>query len=797
MRDIITIFKRELGAYLNSPMGAIFLIVFTLMASGLFVTEFFLFPVAELRSFFTILPFIFCVFIPALTMRLWAEERSENTVELLLTFPMHPMALVLGKYLAGLCFVLLALSTTLLLPIMITSLGNPDLGQLASSYLGAFLLGAFFLALGQLVSGFAQDQIVAFVLSLLACFILLLLGTNFAATALDTWINGLGNMLRQLMGVTEHYLVFVRGIVEIIDLIFFLIWIILFLFLNGLYIEGRGRKAFGTIFTVSTALCLGIGLTFNALISSTSLARFDWTAGQIHTVSDATKTILSELKVPVHLTYYVTPEEDMPTEIKTLERDIMDRLEELRLASSGLITCKRVHLRAANVLDSPLEPEVNTMDPLEKRMLAKGIEPFSVSAMRQTGSVSNLIYSSIGVAYKDKPEEIIPRIVPDSLSELEYALVSAVFRLTREKQPRIALAATEDFGLLHQVLVQEKYQVRPVSLQDQELLPVDTDIVLILNPMDLNERQLWDIREALAAGQKTILAVQSTQWDYNMAQGQITIHRLPVATGLEPLWKDLGISIEPKVLMDEQHTAVRVARSQVDQLFGTGMSLNLPMQIILTKEQMNADDPVTAHLDNIFYMWGSALRLDEKILNTNKLTATVLATSSPKSWLVDVPMTLTQNLTSPVQGEQKAYPVMVRLTGQFPANTKAAPSPALEDDPEATNDLEEMMVTREHQPGELILLGGAAMFNDSLLQNNIDLIMNTVDSMAYGSELIQIRGKKAPSRIILGLSPHSATVWKILTYCLPSLIIAALFGLRTWSRQRRRIIFSQTLGSKA
>ncbi|NCD26616.1 MAG: ABC transporter, partial [Deltaproteobacteria bacterium] len=125
MRDLVTIMRRELGAYFNSPIGAIFLIVFTLIASGLFVTEFFLFPVAELRSFFNTIPFILCVFVPAVTMRLWAEERAANTVEMLLTFPMRPMALVLGKYLAGLCFLLLALGSTLILPLMLAALGQP------------------------------------------------------------------------------------------------------------------------------------------------------------------------------------------------------------------------------------------------------------------------------------------------------------------------------------------------------------------------------------------------------------------------------------------------------------------------------------------------------------------------------------------------------------------------------------------------------------------------------------------------------------------------------------------------
>jgi ABC-type transport system involved in multi-copper enzyme maturation permease subunit len=793
MRNMFTIFRRELAAYFNSPIGAIFLIVFTLIASGLFVTEFFLFPVAELRSFFNILPFIFCVFVPAVTMRLWAEERAGNTVEMLLTFPMSPVSLVLGKYLAGLCFLLLALGSTLLLPVMVAALGEPDLGQMAASYLGAVLLGAFFLALGQLVSGFAKDQIVAFVLSLLACFALFLLGTSFAATALDAWISGLGSTLRELLGVTGHYEVFTRGIVEMADLAYFLVWTLLFLFLNAMFIEGRGRKAFASIFTVCASLCLGIGLTFNALISDMTLGRFDWTEGKIHTVSDATRSILADLKAPVQITYYVTPEEDMPTEIKTLERDVMDRLEELRLAGHGMIAFKRVHMRAANVLGgNPFDQEEQKGDPLEKRMLEKGIEPFSVSALRQTGSVSNLIYSSIGVAYKDKPEEIIPRIVPDALGELEYALVSTVFRLTRDRQPVVAMAGEEQFNLLRQVLEQEKYQVRPVALHGDQTLPADADVLLILNPMHLGERQVWDLREALASGRKTILAVQTSQWDYNMDRGQIAINRMPMETGLDDFLAELGLAVEQKVLMDEQNIAIRVARSQVDQLFGGGMNLKLPIQIVLTKDNMNPNDPITSGMDNVFYLWGAALNVNRDAVSALGLEATVLASSSPRSWLAEVPMTLTQPLITPPTGGLTAYPVAVRLSGQFPANTGPAPA---RPDAEETSEAEERPVSRENRPGELIVIGGAAMFGDNMLQNNVDLIMNAVDSMAHGPDLIRIRGKKAPSRVILDVSPESATLWKFMAYCLPTLAIAGLAAIRAWTRQRRRVIFAQTMRS--
>ena len=790
MRNFLTILKRELGGYFNSPVGAIFLIVFTLIASTLFVTEFFLFPVAELRSFFNVLPFILCVFVPAVTMRLWAEERAGNTVEMLLTFPMHPMALVLGKFAAAFCFLLLALASTLLLPVMVAALGSPDVGQMGASYLGAVLLGAFFLALGQLVSGFARDQIVAFVLSLLACFALFLLGTDFAATALDAWIGGLGSALRELLGVTGHYTVFTRGVIEVADLAYFLVWTGLFLFLNCMFVEGRGRKGFAVLFTACAGLCLGIGLVFNALAGDASLGRFDWTEGKVHTVSDASRRILSGLKVPVQITYYVTPAEDMPTEIRTLERDVMDRLEELRLASGGKVSFKRVHMRAANVVNpDPFGAPQDKGDPLEKRMLEKGVEPFSVSAMRQTGSVSNLIYSSLGVAYKDKAEEIIPRIVPDSLGELEYMLVSTVYRQTLDRQPVVAMIGNQGFDLLRQVLEHEKYQVRPVELTQDSPLPADADVILALGPANLDERQAWELRAALAAGKKAILALQTSQWNYDLAGGSISVQRTPVRSGLEDWLRDLGVTVEDKVLMDSQNTAIQVSRSQLDRMFGGGMSLKLPIHIVLTKDNMNREDPLTARLENLFYLWGAALAPNLETLAGKGLNATVLASSSPGSWLADVQAGLAQRDIAPPAAGLGSRPVVIRLTGQFPQPPEPAPAWS-----GTHGGAGEVRAGTKPAPGELLLIGGATMFGDDLLESNIELALNAVDAMALGQDLIQVRGKKLVPRYIPDVAPEEASFWKFSTYCLPGLLIAGLAASRAWGRRRRRVLFERSLG---
>jgi len=221
MQNIMTIVRRDLRAYFTSPIGYILMMVFVSLSVGLYITSFFTFPVADMRPYFNNLPIFLCVFIPAVTMRVWAEERKENTWEMLLTFPMKGTELVMGKFLAATVFFMLTLAATFTVPWMLFSLGNPDTGAIVGGYFGTVLLGMFFLALGIFFSGFFKDQIVAFAVTLLTAFLFFLVGTPFIAQFLDDKFPPLGSMLSSLLGFFGHYEAFTRGVVDLADVVYF------------------------------------------------------------------------------------------------------------------------------------------------------------------------------------------------------------------------------------------------------------------------------------------------------------------------------------------------------------------------------------------------------------------------------------------------------------------------------------------------------------------------------------------------------------------------------------------------
>jgi ABC-type transport system involved in multi-copper enzyme maturation permease subunit len=239
MRDIAVIFRREMGAYFNSPIAYIFIIVFLLLTSGFYTNGFFLAGVADMRDFFGTLPLYLLFFIPALTMRLWAEEQRRGTFELLMTLPMRPSQIVLGKFFASLVFYGIALAGTLTIPITLAWIGDPDPGAIVAGYLGSILLGALFLAIGIFVSGLFRDQITAFVLALLTCSFFVLVGTQFFVAILDGWIPGFGSFLQKSFSVASHFEGIQRGVLAIDNIVFFVSLSIVFLVLNTYSLEGR------------------------------------------------------------------------------------------------------------------------------------------------------------------------------------------------------------------------------------------------------------------------------------------------------------------------------------------------------------------------------------------------------------------------------------------------------------------------------------------------------------------------------------------------------------------------------
>jgi ABC-2 type transport system permease protein len=240
MRAALVIAARELAAYFATPVASVFIVIFLILAGTLTLTigNFFNRGQADLQPFFGFVPWLFLFLVPALTMRLWAEERRLGTIELLFTLPIEPWQAVVGKFLAAWMFCAIALALTFPLWLTVNALGEPDNGVILAGYIGCLLVAGVYLAVGAAVSALTRNQVIAFVLAVSLCFLLTATGSPIVTEFLSDRLPALAEIARGL-SVTERFLDFTRGLISLPNLVYFASCIGFALFANAAVLEHR------------------------------------------------------------------------------------------------------------------------------------------------------------------------------------------------------------------------------------------------------------------------------------------------------------------------------------------------------------------------------------------------------------------------------------------------------------------------------------------------------------------------------------------------------------------------------
>lgn len=238
MKTIFIIAGREWKNYFLSPIAYVYLILFLGVTHWFFFRGFFLAGQNEMRAFFGLMPWIFLFFIPVITMGKWSEERKQGTIEILFTLPIAEREVVLGKFMACLGLLATALLLTFPLPITLAFIGEIDWGPIVGGYLGLLLMGGAYLAIGLWISGLTKNPIIAFILTVVLCFFLNLLGEPIVTLSLpEMWVP-----LFRFLGLATHFESIGRGVLDSRDLLYYGSVIFLFLFLNHKSLEGRSWK---------------------------------------------------------------------------------------------------------------------------------------------------------------------------------------------------------------------------------------------------------------------------------------------------------------------------------------------------------------------------------------------------------------------------------------------------------------------------------------------------------------------------------------------------------------------------
>ena len=391
MSPVLSLTKKELKAYFGSPMAAIFIGAFLLSAlfSFFWVETFFARNIADIRPLFRWMPLLLIFLVSTLTMRQWSEEQKMGTLEVLLTLPVKLVHLVIGKFLAVLTLVTIALILTGGLPLTVASLGNLDWGPVVGGYFGAMLMASAYIAIGLYISSRTDNQIVALLLSVLVSGLLYLIGSDGITAFFGS---NVGEFLRSL-GIGSRFASIERGVIDIRDVIYYLTLTGFFLLLNTVELDkkrwsrtphtARYRR---NIILATTLLAANL-LAVNIWLNHSHAMRLDLTEGQEYSISPVSRDLLSSLHEPLVIRGYFS-EKTHPL-LAPLIPQIRDLLEEYKIAAGSKLEVSFVDPK----YDEEQESEANQL---------YGIKPvpFQVAGRYEASVVNS--YFNLLIKYGDQ-----------------------------------------------------------------------------------------------------------------------------------------------------------------------------------------------------------------------------------------------------------------------------------------------------------------------------------------------------------------------------------------------------------
>jgi ABC-2 type transport system permease protein len=239
MRETFIIMRRELAGYFNTPLAYVFIVIF-LFLTGIFafyLGNFFARGQADLKPFFQFHPWLYLFLVPAISMRLWAEERKSGSMELLITLPAPLYAAVIGKFLAAWLFTIIALACTIPMWLTVNYLGAPDQGIILAGYIGSALMAGGYLAIGACISAATTNQVIAFVISVVICFLFTVSGAPLVLEFFAAWAPQ--SLLETIASFSflSHFQAITDGVIDIRDLVYFLSLIVVWLIANIIVVD--------------------------------------------------------------------------------------------------------------------------------------------------------------------------------------------------------------------------------------------------------------------------------------------------------------------------------------------------------------------------------------------------------------------------------------------------------------------------------------------------------------------------------------------------------------------------------
>ena len=739
MKRMWTVAQREVASFFDHPTAYILVVAF--LGLGLFLTfrTIYAAGIATLRPFFDLLPWLFAIFIPAMTMRSLAEERRSGTLEWLLAHPLHEAEVVLGKFVGNWFFALITLAGTLPTAFGLLKVSEADGGIMMAEYVGAGLLAAQGVAIGLWASSVTRNQITAFILAASVSFALVIIGTPVVLIGLPpTLASGVSNL-----SVLGHFQNVARGVVDLRDVIYFVSTAGLFLSLAvGAVSRERlstGRRAYRRLRT-GTAALFAVVVVLNVL-GGNIRGRLDLTQEGLYTLSDGTREILGELDDIVTLKLVISDE--LPPELQPILRDVQDLVADLRRAAGGQLVVEH------------LNPNEDAEVATEARSL--GITQNEFNVLRDDAFEVRRGWFGLALLYADQ-REVIPFI--DRTDDLEFRLVSAISTMTTEERAGIAYLTgfgaqgPETFPSFHRDL-SDRYDVRTIDLA-VDTVPVlsrdSLDIVIVAGPQEpLRAPTVEAIGSFIDAGGSALFLIDKHQVSPESPM------MYPVFTGLEAFLEEKGVGTDAGVVLDH------ASNSNISM--GQQGIFNVVRPYPLWPIALRGDThPTTRDLSNLSVGWATVLTVTDSTVQRLWVTTELGAIQAAGGIIMP------DALLEPDPDDFQTLTLAVAL------------NPAVADDGESSTDGVES-VTK----GRMIVVGDVDFLQEQFLRanpQNLLFALNAVDWLAQDEALIGIRSKLRTPPVMAFTSEFQrwalgATWWGV------PLLFVALGLIRVTGRRRR------------
>jgi len=745
MKNIFTIIKKELGSYFNNPTAYIALVSFLLLWEFLFFKSVFQIGVSSLSNLFMLLPWVFLLIIPALTMGTIAQEKAEGTMELLLSRPLKEYELIVGKFLASVIFLAIALLFSLPIAVWLNSIGNLDWGVFWSQYLASIFLASTLSALGILISSVFKSQVSALLVTAVSSFFLIITGLELVTSRLNEFLVP----FFEQFSVLTHFQSMARGVIDLRDLWYFISISAAFLVITHLLLLkskfGNQKKVFRS-FQLGTLLLVGI-IAMTNVIGTRIPGRVDLTEEKLYTLSETTKETLDNLDDIVEITFFASNK--LPSPLQPTLREIKDVLNDYKTLGKGNIKVETKY------------PSGN--DKAAKEAASLGVQKIPFDVIRAEERQLNYGYLGLAVSYGGEHESL-PFI--ENTSDLEYQLTSFIVKLTNEDQKNVAFLTghgeklfSQDLQILKKELSKQfkVTTITPISNEknvDQENLeeelktpnkieiPKNVDVLVIAGTnKEIPDQEKEEIKNFITQGGSVFFMIDSVD-----VMPQVGTANENPYTLAELVKEELAVEVKTDLVYD-------VKSNEIVSAGGNG--------------------PFPVHLRYPF--WTRAIPTEENLLITKKVQSIIMPWTSSieldESMAQEKGIELKKLITTTENGGSQSGQFDIRLDQEF-----------------SVSNLETKIisVSAEKDASRFVIVGDSDFITDKFSNGssgNLAFGMESISWLAQEKSLAEIQFRNQTDRMIVLKNETQANTIKFSNLAI-ALILPSAFGFFKMARRK-------------